>query len=113
MKKVIITLSIILFVLMVSAFILLYKKPELNYETAKCISENSLLYTQKGCIHCETQLEKFGVYDFLFNITDCFYEVDKCVEEGIQKVPTWKIGNETYQGTKTIKELITLTGCEE
>lgn len=78
-------------------------------KTAKCIGENSLLYTQKGCSHCERQEELFGENVKYLNITDCFYTPEKC--SGIEVTPTWIINNEKYTGFQDIEKLKELTGC--
>jgi hypothetical protein len=78
-------------------------------DLAKCIGENSVLYVQLGCPHCETQEEIFGSYLEHLNIIDCFYEKEKC--EGIQGTPTWKINGELYVGVQPIDKLKELTGC--
>ena len=78
-------------------------------EVAKCIGENSILYSQLGCHFCEEQERLFGEsYQYLI-VIDCFYERDKCGE--ISGTPTWKINNEFVEGLQQIDKLKELTGC--
>lgn len=106
-------INILLAVIIVSAILFIVTKPERVYttpkEVAECIGENSILYTQLGCLHCEEQEKIFG--DNLEHVTkvDCFFELEKC--EGITATPTWEIKNEKIVGVKTIEELKELTGC--
>jgi hypothetical protein len=86
-------------------------KPDITIEEAKCIGDNSLLYTQDGCRHCEKQLSYFGELKSLLNIIDCT-ETTICFKELIGSTPTWKINNETFEGVYSIKELKKMTGCE-
>ncbi len=110
MKKKCITLLVIVFVIL---FILIIKFwPAQHYENggiAKCIGENSVLYTQLGCHACERQEEMFGDDAEYLNIVDCFFEQDKC--GGVTATPTWFINGEYYKGTRSIEQLKELTGC--
>jgi hypothetical protein len=78
---------------------------------AKCLGENSELYTQIGCPACKTQEEMFnGNYEFLTTI-DCSSERARCEEVGISGTPTWIIDGELYKGIQSIEKLKELTGC--
>lgn len=98
---------------MISIILFILTKPknpiETDEEIIKCIAEKSILYTQLGCHACETQEELFGENYKYFEVTDCFYELDKCV--GIEATPTWKIKGDFYKGIKSVEELQELTGC--
>jgi len=66
------------------------------------------LYVQEGCPHCENQIEILGPYlDEVGNITDCAVDGEKCVEENITAVPTWKFHDtgKTFGGVQTIENL--------
>lgn len=78
-------------------------------EIAQCIGENSMLYVQLGCTHCETQKQMFGDNYKSLNIIDCFYERDKC--QNIKATPTWLIDGKYYEGVQSIERLQNLTGC--
>ena|SRR3989344_8196300 len=112
-KNNMITIGIVVFIIAVSFFILTRDKPLVSEELAKCIGDNSLLYVQKGCIHCETQKKMFGdSYQFL-NVVDCFYENDVCTDENIRATPTWVItsSGSHVEGIQSIDKLKSLTGC--
>ena len=113
MKKVnknrLLTLGIILVIIIISYFSLTKPTPETNQEIVQCIGEKSILYSQLGCSHCETQEELFGDNLQYINKIDCFYESEKCI--GIQGTPSWKIKGEYYTGVKSIEKLQELTGC--
>lgn len=111
-KNNLITLSIIILIIIASLVFLSTKKtPEISEETAKCIGEKTILFTQLGCTHCEAQKELFGDNIKYLNIIDCFYKNSECSKNNITAVPTWKINDNYYKGTKTIEELKELTGC--
>ena len=111
-KKIITNVIAIIIILLVIISLLILKnlnKPTTTEEIAKCIGQNSVLYTQLGCSHCEDQEEIFG--DNLQYLTkiDCFYEQDKCSE--IEATPTWKIKGKYYKGVQDIEALKELTNC--
>jgi hypothetical protein len=104
-------INIIIIIFVIALALILINLPEKNVEKdlAKCIGENSELYIQLGCHACEYQKELFGSnYEYL-NITDCYYEPEKCLE--IPYTPTWIINNQEYVGAKAIEELKNITNC--
>lgn len=108
-----IILFIALAIAIVFSIIILTKKPSNTTDSpvAKCIGQNSVLYVQRGCSHCEDQKNLFGdSYQYL-NITDCFYETQKCINNSIEATPTWVIKSQKYVGVQTIETLKNLTGC--
>ena len=107
-----ITIAIILAIIIFAIIILNKPLPVTSEEIAQCIGENSVLYTQLGCSHCEEQEELFGDNLKYLNIIDCFYEHEKCSVENIEATPTWIIKGEKYKGVQTIEKLQELTGCE-
>jgi len=109
-KNNLITFVIIIAIIIFAFFAINKSSPETTEEIAKCIGENSVLYTQLGCSHCEEQEEMFGDHLQYLNVIDCFYERDKCDE--IIATPTWIIDGEKYEGVQTIEKLQELTGCE-
>ena len=80
-------------------------------DVAECIGENSMLYVQLGCIHCEEQKEMFGDNYQDINIVDCFYNRTICADEQISGTPTWVINGEQYVGVQPIEKIRELTGC--
>jgi hypothetical protein len=88
-----ISIGICLFVLIIVGFIFLFTSiPKTSEEQAKFIGENSVLYTQLGCSHCEKQENMFGENAKYLKIIDCFEETEKCIEQ-------------KYEGVKTAEEL--------
>ncbi len=109
-KQTITTLVVIVAVILLSyALISIRDRPQTDEAVAKCIGENSKLYVQLGCTHCETQEKMFGAYVSYLDRTDCFYERDACKD--IKVTPTWIIKGQTYEGVQSIEELKQLTGC--
>ncbi len=109
-KDLIFNISAIIIVLLLIYFLIIPKNvPETTEEITICIGENSLLYVQLGCSHCETQEEMFGENTKHLNKIDCFYEPERC--EGIQGTPTWDIDGNLYSGVQEIDTLRELTGC--
>jgi hypothetical protein len=107
-----VTVIIILGVLLLAYFIINNEHPETSEEIAKCIGENSVLYTQLGCHYCEIQKDMFGDNYKSLNVVDCFYEHERCLKE-IEKIatPSWKIDEKVYLGVQSIERLKELTGC--
>ncbi len=120
MKKIWNTLVTILVVLIVAAiaFFVIYGKMGGNVveptpaEVAKYIGEHAVLYVQTGCIHCKEQEDLFGENVRYLNIIDCFEEgnMQICINEEIERTPTWVINGEKYEGVQTIEKLKELTG---
>ncbi len=107
-KRTLITLSIILGIIILSA-IILSRGNGVSKETATCIGQNSELYVQLGCNACQSQEDMFGKNSQYLNIIDCWFEREKCLE--ITHVPTWIIKGEKYTGVQSIEKLKNLTGC--
>lgn len=105
-KETLITISFIFVILLVAGTIIYFKilkVQEVSKEDAEYIGNNSILYTQEGCIHCKEQLDLFGENAKYLNIVDCFKETEKCIN--ITKTPTWIIKGNKYEGVKSIEEL--------
>ena len=83
----------------------------INEKTAKCMGENSVLYTKLGCSACETQEKMFGDNYQYLNKIDCYFEIQKCIDAQITGTPTWIINGEKYLGVQSIEKLKELTGC--
>ncbi len=98
-------------ILLILLFLILplKKHPVTSEEIAKCIGENSILYTQIGCHACEVQEDMFGENKKFLKKIDCFYEPQKCAE--ITGTPTWNIKGKEYVGVQSIEKLKELTNC--
>ena len=108
-KRSIVTLIIVLAVIILAVLVLTRSHPGPSEEIAKCIGENSILYTQKGCHACEYQEDLFGDNYKYLNVIDCWVDQEKCL--GIKGTPTWIINDQEYLGAKSIEQLKELTGC--
>jgi len=104
-----ITFLIIFGVVILATLLIKNKGGETSDEIAKCIGENSMLYTQLGCHACQAQEDLFGESYQYLNKIDCFYEREKCAE--ITATPTWLINGEKYVGVQSIEKLKELTKC--
>lgn len=106
-----INIIIVLAVIVLAVIILVNSKPNTNPEeaVAKCVGENSILYVQLGCHHCENQIRMFGNYSDYLTVVDCFYERDKC--GGVRGTPSWEINGVLYEGVQSFDTLVNLTGC--
>ena len=111
LKIYLVLFGIVLFVII--GIYLLKDTPEVSgEETARCIGQNSELYVQLGCSHCETQKELFRENVQYLNIIDCTVDKEKCIEVDIRGTPTWVINEEKVLGIQTIEQLKELTGCQ-
>ena len=90
-------ITIIIVIALVVGILLIKNSPTntTTEEIAKCIGEESTIYTQLGCHACENQKQMFGESYQYLNIVDCWYEEDKCGE--IDETPTWRIKNKDYK----------------
>ncbi len=105
------TLLIILAVIILAFWILRKPSSQVDEQTAICIGQNSELYIKLGCSACRVQEEMFGNNFKYLNSTDCFYDVEKCINVGITATPTWIINDEKIVGVQSIEKLKELTGC--
>ncbi len=106
-----ITAGIIIAIILLVIYI---KFPKNNFtpeELAKCIGENSIVYSQIGCHACETQKQLFGKNYQYVNDYICNDNWDYCLEKGIKATPTWEINGQMIEGVQTIEKLKELTGC--
>lgn len=113
-KSFLITMGIILGVILFAIGILYFKSKivhDPSEDIIKCISENSVLYVQAGCPHCETQKQKFGDKLELLNIIDCTKDTEECISKGIRFIPTWIFNNTYIEGDYSIEELKEMMNC--
>jgi hypothetical protein len=109
MKKIWWTVIVIVAVIVLVLIIKSQQNEIVNEETAKCIGENSVLYVQFGCPHCEDQEAIFGDNKDYLETIDCFYNRELCTN--ITATPTWEINGQLYVGVQSIDTLKQLTGC--
>lgn len=109
-KKSWVTVAVIVLVIILAIIILTRSRPGTSEEIARCIGRNSKLYIQLGCHACETQKEIFGDNYQYLDVTDCWFEREKCGE--IEYTPTWIIKGKKYDEVLSISTLQDLTGCK-
>ena len=104
----IITLAVIAII-----FLIIYYKNSnsLSEEEVKCIAEKTELYVLKTCSHCAEQKRILGNYLQYFKIIQCSNEMQKCRENDITNVPTWRMNNTNYVGIESLKNLKQLANC--
>jgi len=108
-------LIILILALIVTSIILIINYAQRNgnndEEVIQCIAKNSQLIVKEGCPACASQKTILKDYLNEFELIDCAYDAQKCMDLGITHVPTWIIKGEKYEKVHTIKELKELTGC--
>lgn len=108
----IITAIVFTLVLFAGTFIIEYLlSTENDISTLDCIAEKSELYVSDGCGYCNKQKQLLGEDLAKFNIIDCRENLQACIDNNIEVVPTWIIDNETYKGYHMIEDLKEATGC--
>jgi glutaredoxin len=109
--KIYLSLVVIVFIIIIGIYYFKNKDIQTPEEgTMNCIASKTTLYSQTICSHCKQQKEILGSYSKKFNIIECDIEPSKCMN--IAGTPTWKIGEEYFEGVKSIKELSELTSCK-
>ena len=111
MKKRKTSFIIITAVIIFAIILLMIPKTTPEEKIAKCIGENSKLYTQLGCHACLTQENMFGKNYKHLTVIDCVYEREACSQASITATPTWIINEEKITGVQSISKLQELTGC--
>ncbi|MFH0700924.1 MAG: thioredoxin domain-containing protein [Candidatus Woesearchaeota archaeon] len=80
---------------------------------ASCLNEKGVvMYGASWCPHCTEQKELFGAAFSKIKYVECVAEENKCTEEGIQFLPTWKFADKsTLTGVMKFSELAQKSGC--
>lgn len=82
-------------------------------QLAVCLNEQGVtMYSLPTCPHCQEQKDKFGDSFKHVNYVNCSKNRDKCLNEGIETVPTWIIDGEKFVGVQELEELANKAGCE-
>lgn len=80
-------------------------------KTMQCIANKSVLIASETCGHCQEQKRILGTYLKDFTVWSVDEDPSLWTKYNLMGVPTWIIGNNSYPGTKSIKELKELANC--
>lgn len=106
-----IIVGVIIFVIIVLYIKSLVSCPNPQEKIVECIANNSVLYIQAGCPHCDKQKEKFGECSKMLNIIDCTKTPEKCINANIKRIPCWVINETIIEGVYEINELKEMMNC--
>ncbi|MBS3736768.1 hypothetical protein KGY72_06335 [Candidatus Bipolaricaulota bacterium] len=82
-------------------------------QLAVCLNEQGVtMYGLPTCPHCQEQKDKFGDSFKHVNYVNCSENRDRCLNQGIETVPTWIIDGEKIVGRQELEELADEAGCE-
>ncbi|MFB6214401.1 MAG: glutaredoxin family protein [Candidatus Bipolaricaulia bacterium] len=82
-------------------------------QLAVCLNEQGVtMYGLPTCPHCQEQKDKFGDSFKHVNYVNCSENRDRCLNQGIETVPTWIIDGEKIVGVQELEELAEKAGCE-
>jgi len=111
-KKIYLILVAIVLIIVLSIFVRNYwlNQPT-DKKTIYCIASKSMLIASETCGHCVEQKKILGEYISDFTILSIDDDPSLWSKYSLMGVPTWVIGNNTYPGTKSIKELKDLANC--
>ncbi|MFH1454755.1 MAG: hypothetical protein ABIF22_00280 [bacterium] len=92
------------------------KGPGLYDAFAQCLADKgAVMYGAEWCVHCKEQKVMFGDSFKYIKYVECPDNTQLCIDNGVQRYPTWLIGTSTklegFDKNKTIKELSDATGC--
>lgn len=80
---------------------------------AECITNTgAIFYGSENCGHCTIQKNLFEDDFNKINYVSCLENRQACTDAGITAYPTWDIDGKKHLGRKTLEELSTLTGCK-
>ena len=80
---------------------------------ASCLTDQgATMYGLPSCPHCQDQKDMFGDAFKYVDYVDCSEHREKCINDGVRTVPTWKISDETVVGTQELEELANRADCE-
>ncbi|MFA6461256.1 MAG: thioredoxin family protein [Candidatus Woesearchaeota archaeon] len=81
---------------------------------ATCLTDQgAVMYGASWCVHCKEQKEMFGDAFVKVNYVECTIEEQRCSEENISGLPTWKFKDGSIlEGALPFSELESKTGCK-
>lgn len=80
---------------------------------ASCLTEKGvIMYGSYLCSHCQEQKERFGTAFAKVNYVECEVQKQKCADENIKGLPTWKFADGSYaEGAQEFSVLAKKAGC--
>lgn len=102
---------VIIVIVIIAVIMIIRANGTIDRKTIECIAENSVLVVKEGCPACAAQKSILKGNLDEFEIIDCSDDSQKCMELGINHIPTWVINQEKYEGVHSIEQLKNLTGC--
>ncbi|MBT4651264.1 hypothetical protein HOC13_01960 [Candidatus Woesearchaeota archaeon] len=108
--KIILMITVLLTVI----FLIGCKKEPSDLNTfTDCLTENGAkLFGASWCPHCQQQKDLFGDSFKNLDYTECTEQQQKCSEEAITGLPTWKFADGSIaMGTQELAQLAKKTGC--
>lgn len=105
---------LIFFLLIISLFLMSCSPPPEPNQLALCLKEKGvIMYGASWCPHCTEQKEIFGSAFANLTYVECTIEKQKCTDENIQYLPTWKFPDGTaISRVIPLEELAALSGCD-
>lgn len=80
---------------------------------AKCLAEKDIvMYGAEWCSGCKNQKMMFGKSFKYVNYVECPQNPSLCVENGVNRYPSWIIDGRLYIGVQDLQTLGSLSGCE-
>lgn len=80
---------------------------------AQCLSQKGVaMYGSANCPHCQNEKNRFGEAFRYINYVECLSEPRRCVDQGINSVPTWLLANgQKLVGEQGLEKLAQASGC--
>lgn len=81
---------------------------------AQCLTQKGLvMYGSATCPHCQNEKNRFGEAFQHVNYVECLTESKRCVEKGINSVPTWVLADgQKLVGEQGLEKLAVVSGCK-
>jgi thiol-disulfide isomerase/thioredoxin len=81
---------------------------------ASCLTQKgAVMYGASWCPHCQAQKEMFGTAFSKVKYVECEEEKQKCADEEITGLPTWKFADGSrLEGKQEFKVLADKAGCK-
>lgn len=70
------------------------------------------MYGTDWCVHCQAQKELFGRSFRNIIYINCDKAPDKCDAAGVERYPTWVIGDQKFSGTQPLQKLASVSECK-